>query len=462
MRHTLVIGVSLVAMLLLTACPNYVPEVLDFETDPRVLRGTYRASVDSRASVEGVALNPAGDRLLSWSYDAFRLWDAATGELLDVRWARPSYRSTAALTKDAAYLVSEYGGEITIWDMSREEPVITIDVWRHHPLYIEDMALSPDGRYLAVSSGWQDPGARLLLYEVASGDLLHSWQAEQPTGLGRLTFSADSASLAAADFDSGEVVLWRFLMDEVARLASETEFISVLALSPDGRYVATCADTGIIKLLERATGQVVRVLEGHESFVASLAFSADSSQLASGSYSGSVFLWNVETGQPLQRFTNHDQSVWSVTLVNGLLVTGNADATVTLWDASTFTELRTVVHGELIEATLELIPTYVSAGRYSVTGTFLAAEAPLTFHGLVDGNETQAYRQGLETQVRPPEPARLSGSVYSATGDETIWAVEAFQYGYPQYEHEANDWWGSAAKPAEPNAHFQFILNRDE
>src|SRR5262249_43701123 len=58
---------------------------------------------------------------------------------------------------------------------------------------------------------------------------------------------------------------------------------------------------GMVRLWDARTGELKRVLVGHDSYVFGLSFSNDGRYLASaGSYDLSVRIWEVETGLPLK------------------------------------------------------------------------------------------------------------------------------------------------------------------
>ncbi len=70
-----------------------------------------------------------------------------------------------------------------------------------------------------------------------------------------------------------------------------------VAISPDGKTLATGGLDGTIRLWEVETGKFIKCLLGHNSYVFRLAWSPDGNTLASaGAYDGSVGLWDVKTG----------------------------------------------------------------------------------------------------------------------------------------------------------------------
>ncbi|HLJ97940.1 MAG TPA: serine/threonine-protein kinase, partial [Gemmataceae bacterium] len=75
------------------------------------------------------------------------------------------------------------------------------------------------------------------------------------------------------------------------------------AYTPDGRLLATTGPDNTILLLDRATWQVARVLRGHQRPVEKLALSGDGRTLASVSQDGMIKLWSVESAQELRTWT---------------------------------------------------------------------------------------------------------------------------------------------------------------
>ncbi len=89
---------------------------------------------------------------------------------------------------------------------------------------------------------------------------------------------------------------------------------------------------------------LLHTLTGHSQGVFGLAISPDGKLLASGSKDKTIKLWNLQTGQETRHLTKHSERIWSVIFSpNGeFLASGSEDKTIKLWDSQTGQETRTL------------------------------------------------------------------------------------------------------------------------
>ncbi|KAF5320246.1 hypothetical protein D9611_011284 [Ephemerocybe angulata] len=122
--------------------------------------------------------------------------------------------------------------------------------------------------------------------------------------------------------------------------------VIAVAVSGDGRVIASGADDGLVRLWDASTGKAMSVLEGHKDWVRSVAFSRDGTRIVSGSDDKTVRVWDASTGMVLKVLEGHRQRVYSIAICRDgtRILSGSEDKTVRVWDASTG-EVLSVLEG---------------------------------------------------------------------------------------------------------------------
>ena len=144
--------------------------------------------------------------------------------------------------------------------------------------------------------------------------------------------------------DDGTVRLWEAVTGLQLTTLEPGGEVSVLALSPDGRWLAAGSREGRVTVWDTSApheATTAAVTLTHESEVLALAFGRDGDRLATGSRDGSAYLWDLPTNQEINRLEEVPEAVSALALSpdGQQLATAGFDGTVLLRDMQTGKEL---------------------------------------------------------------------------------------------------------------------------
>ncbi len=296
----------------------------------------FRGSSLMPVEMDETVLGPDGRTLVVIEKDSLTLWDMDRGssrktalaklncDTHQVSFGGPDGRTLAALCS---------GDTISLWDLTGlhkgEAPRLTASapLTTGLPGSPEAMALSPDGRRVAVVGWWDEDqdlaaehGGALALWEIS--DAREPRRVSVRRGVYEtdgVAFAPDGRTLAVtSDFPRtrGPLDIGRNYTVDGVRVWDVTDprrprvgaFVrgsdGDVAFSPDGRHLAT-TDGVSVKLMDVSRPHdlvTVAEWEAHSYEIQAFVFSRDGSRLATGGGDGVVAVWDVsDARKPVRR-----------------------------------------------------------------------------------------------------------------------------------------------------------------
>jgi WD40 repeat protein len=302
---------------------------------------TLPISADPITAIRDLRFDETGKRLFG-NTDVFRAWDTASGREVGTF---PAAKGLRALSLDARLLAdSQEDGTIRLLDAATGKEIRT---WKGHDRTLWVLFFSADGKRLYSTGGW-DP--RIRVWETATGRLLREMLAH-PEGIQQMAASPDDRFLVTCGNSAAiasDLRLWNLDTGrELRRLPARPDIKHFPVFSPDSRVLAAATGrSGVsskareeVCVWEMSSSQLLCTLVGHEANVTALAFSPDSKTLATGSADRTVRLWDLVSRRERQRLIGHQGTILSLAFApdGGRLAASSPDAPVFIWDVTTAT-----------------------------------------------------------------------------------------------------------------------------
>ena len=225
---------------------------------------------------------------------------------------------------------------VQLWDAKGQKKLATLAGIAESALCL---ALSPDGKTLAVGSGTPTVAGELVLFDVPSGKLLRRFGKEHKDMVFALAFSPDGQMLYSASGDK-TIRIWDTKTGVAKKLLRDhADAVYALALSPDGKTLASAGVDRSIKLWDAQTGLAKFSFTGrtHGDTIYALAFAphTPNTRLVSAGGDGQTRLWsvgadaeNTEAFRSLARSATHAAAF---SPDGNLLATATKDSQLDLW-----------------------------------------------------------------------------------------------------------------------------------
>ncbi|MCK4625493.1 MAG: WD40 repeat domain-containing protein, partial [Phycisphaerae bacterium] len=260
-------------------------------------------------TISSMTVSPDGKTLAYGCKDGtVRFWSLEKKKEIFVLEGHKAFVSCLVFSPDGKVLAVNSGGDCTVrlWDLATKKEIRRLPgsggKWNC-------LAFSPDGKTLAILRADKSAG----LWNVKTGKPVHNFAghtdqiytlAFSPDGK-RLASGAVSSALGAKSGIDSNIRIWDVprRREIVNWPAHGTRGPNALAWMPDGKAIVSCGAEQFAGMWDTQTGKPIRAFGPHGRFVTSVAVSPDGKIVATGGDNdGKVYLWNAVTGERFDKW----------------------------------------------------------------------------------------------------------------------------------------------------------------
>jgi WD40 repeat protein len=273
------------------------------------LYGEVRRFGEQKSDFDAFTLSPDGKRVACGSGSRVAsVWDVQTGKQLFLLTGHTGAIDCVDWSADGKQILTgSRDGTLRLWDAEKGDPVRTTE--REHRGGVEAVLFSPDGKK-ALSCGF---GAYVSEWDLATGKLLRRIEillegGTEQMGLRGLAWVPGGKRFVTAARDGSVLVIDAATGKEVQRMQRHHgNGARAVAVSPDGKWIASCGETDPVFLFDAESGKYLRWFDGPKTAARTVAFSRCGKRLLTGGED--VRLWDVETGREMQRMGEDSETV---------------------------------------------------------------------------------------------------------------------------------------------------------
>jgi WD40 repeat protein/serine/threonine protein kinase len=283
------------------ACHPHNPRLASCDADGEVIvwnseSGVIERRLDAHTlAVTVIRFSPDGDSLLTASADGtLTLWDGETlGARADLLGHTAAVNDAVLLGKGERVASVSEDKTLRVWDALLGSEVRSVAL----EYSAESLSVSGDGKKLAVVV----PDDKVEIRSATDAELLGT---AIETGQGRVTdlaLSRDGRRLATGGTNT-KIALWSLPDGKRTRLIiGHLDPVTAVAFADEDRLLLSASEDGTARMWGMDRSAEVAEFRGHALTVRSLAFSPDGRRLASVSDDHSVRIWDVASEQEVRK-----------------------------------------------------------------------------------------------------------------------------------------------------------------
>lgn len=372
--------------------------------------GTFR---DHRFDVESAVIIPPGKMVASGSLLEIKIWDIDSLEEIVTLKGHNNSVTALGVTLDGKMLISgSKDNQLKLWDLVTFTEIASVG---DHSDVINAITVSPDGRFLLTGSGsvlfeeneikiWDltrfegnqshipyvnkfEGGITKFVRSPVNDDLfgatgvgtilgwnfktmkqISRFTTDEGAGMRDLAITTDGKILASAG-DDWRITLWDLKTEqETKTLVGHSERINHIVMTPDDRCIISSSFDNSLKFWHLRTGlELSTLLSVNPDLIDALAISPDGTQAVAGYWDGTVRIWDLRSYEEAHIFSGYQDRVYVLAISpdGQLIASGSRDKTIKVWDLHEKSERSTFVGHQ----------DYVQSLAFTPDGTRLVSSA---------------------------------------------------------------------------------------
>jgi len=184
----------------------------------------------------------------------------------------------------------------------------------------------------------------LRLWNLDGGvQIRNDWFDDEEVGVWVIALSPNGKTIASGG-DDGKVRLWDVETEKlVARWTGHTDVTNSLCWSGDGGRVVSGSDDGTIRVWDVESGDTVLgpIKTGHD-HVYAVIYSPDTTKIATGGFLKiALQIWDAKTGNLLSTIKLDDDPVWSLAWTSDQkkIIAGSQEGSILIFDTATWQQI---------------------------------------------------------------------------------------------------------------------------
>lgn len=338
------ITIFILSFIVLFGCRSRThSDIKIFNNDNEAVQ-TYSAHI---GAVTSISIGPNNKIFASGSSDeSVIIWNLDSGEILHKLIGHESTIQSVAFSPDGLQVVAVADYTIKTWDVKTGELLKTVHggaVDRDgHQNAILSASYSPNNKFIATGS--LDNSIRTWnLPDLKQGKILslHPTNTKRAPDVTAVVVSLDSKSVVAGYDTDNSIKVWDIEPENneairvVRTMQGHTGSILDLAISMDGKTIASASNDKFVGLWDYKTGSRIKFVNLHSQRVNSVTFSPDGEFIATGSGDNTAIVWNLDTSTG-KTIKSHSATIHSVRFTpdGEYLLTASGDGTIKKFDLS--------------------------------------------------------------------------------------------------------------------------------